>query len=113
MSAARARFATGAGTLAAAAVYLVMTTTRAGVLFYLPTRGAWTFDPPTGVIAMDWFARSNATLLAGALATWAAWRRAPADPRRCALWAGRLWTLGWTMLAWSLVYTALWLIAQR
>ena len=61
---ARARFATGAGTLAAATVYLVATTTRLGLLFYLPTRREWTFDPPTGVIAMDWFARSNATLAA-------------------------------------------------
>jgi len=110
---ARARFATGAGTLAAATVYLVATTTRLGLLFYLPTRGEWTFDPPTGVIAMDWFARSNATLAAGALATWAAWRWAPSDPKRCARHAGRLWALGWTMLGWSAAYTAMWLIAQR
>lgn len=110
---ARARFATGAGTLAAATVYLVLTTTRAGLLYYLPTRGGWTFDPPTGVIAMDWFARSNATLLAGAFGTWAAWRLAPSDPKRCLRHASRLWPLGWTMLAWSAAYTAMWLVAKR
>ena len=110
---ARARFATGAGTLAAATVYLVTTTTRAGVLFYLPTRGEWTFKPPTGVIAIDWFARSNATLLVGALVTWAAWRLAPTDPKHCARWAGRWWALGWMLLAWSAAYTVLWLCVRH
>ncbi|MDB4930759.1 MAG: hypothetical protein JWM10_3243 [Myxococcaceae bacterium] len=109
---ARARFATGVGTLAAGAVYLVMTTTRAGVLFYLPTRGTWTWSPPTGVIAMDWFARSNATLAAAALATWAAWRWAPSDPKRRARWSSRVWALGWTVLAWSAAYTAMWLVSR-
>lgn len=109
---ARARFATGAGTLAAAAVYLVTTTTRAGLLFYLPTRGEWTWSPPTGVIAMDWFARSNATLVAGALATWAAWRWAPGDAKTCARWSSRLWPLGWTLLAWSAGYTVMWLCSR-
>ena len=108
---ARGRFATGAGTLAAATVYLVLTTTRVGLLYYLPTRGTWTFAPPTGVIAMDWFARSNATLTAGAMVTWAAWRWAPASPPTCARWAGRLWAMGWMMLGWSAAYTALWLCA--
>lgn len=109
---ARGRFATGAGTTAAAAVYLVTTTTRAGLLYYLPTRGAWTFAPPTGVIAMDWFARSNATLAVAGAATWAAWRWAPREARACARWAGRLWAVGWMLLAWSAAYTALWLCTR-
>lgn len=108
---ARARFATGAGTLAAATVYLVLTTTKAGLLYYLPSRGEWSFDPPTGVIAMDWFARSNATLVAGALATWGAWRMAPSDPKRCLRLAARLWPLGWMMLGWAAAYTAMSLVA--
>ena len=110
---ARGRFATGAGTLAAATVYLVLTTTRAGLPYYLPTRREWTFEPPAGVIAMDWFARSHATLAAAALVTWAAWRWAPDDPKAAARWAARLWALGWTMLGWSAAYTALWLLAAR
>lgn len=109
---ARGRFATGAGALAAGTVYLVMTTTKAGVLFYLPTRGEWTWSPPTGVIAMDWFARSNATLAAAALATWAAWRWAPTDAKVAGRWAGRLWALGGLMLAWSLGYTVMWLCSR-
>ena len=108
----RGRFATGAGTLAAATVYLVATTTRTGLVYYLPTRREWTFDPPTGVIAMDWFARSHATLAVAALVTWAAWRWAPGDPRRCARWGGRLWALGWMMLGWSAAYTTMWLCSR-
>ncbi len=109
---ARGRFATGVGTLAAATVYLFTTTTRAGVLYYLPARAEWTWSPPTGVIAMDWFARSHATLAVAAAATWAAWRWAPAEPKTCARWAGRLWPMSWLMLAWSAGYTALWLCAR-
>jgi hypothetical protein len=61
---------------------------------------------------MDWFARSHATLAVAAAATWAAWRWAPAEPKTCARWAGRLWPMSWLMLAWSAGYTALWLCAR-
>ncbi len=109
---ARGRFATGAGALAAGAVYLVTTTTRAGVLFYLPTRGEWTWSPPTGVIAMDWFARSNMTIAAAGLVTWAAWRWAPDDAKVCARWSGRFWPMAVLMLGWSAGYTVMWLCSR-
>ena len=109
---ARGRFATGAGTLAASAVYLVTTTTRAGLIYYLPTRHSWTFDPPSGVIAMDWFARSNATLLVGALVLGLAWRFAPSNERRLARLAGGLWALAATLLGWGAAYTVMWLVSR-
>ena len=108
---ARARFATGAGSLAAGAVYLVTTTTRAGLLYYLPTQERWTMTPPAGVIAMDWFARSNATLVAGALVTALAWRLAPPEGRRLTRLARASWVLAATVLGWGATYTALWLLA--
>lgn len=108
---ARARFASGVGALSAAAVYLVTTTTRAGVLYYLPSRGAWTLEPPSGVIAMDWYYRSNATIAACVVGTAVAWRFARADAPWLARAARGVWVLAATMLAWSAGYTALWLVS--
>ena len=54
--------------LVAVSVFFVATASHSTMLWYVPSTGAWTWSPPRGVIAMDWYYRASVSLLAGGIA---------------------------------------------
>lgn len=105
---ARAEGMAALGLSLGAAVYLATVATRVGVLYYLPARGLWTFTAPTGVVAMDWFARAFYTLAATCLGAAIGSRWAMPRPL-----ARGVFRLGLAVLAWSLGFTVMLLAASR
>ena len=91
--------------LASATVFFAVTASHGTMLWYVPSTGAWTWSPPPGVIAMDWFYRAGAALLAGAFAFPVA--RAVASR---AAWARRIETrrtlfgLAFAVIGWCVLY---------
>jgi hypothetical protein len=104
---ARRELSAALGAVCASAAYLVTTAGRVGLVYYLPTERRWTLVAPTGVIAMDWFARAAWTLVALGVGLAFGWRLGTTSRER---WTRGLWQVAWLLLAWSALFTTMWLL---
>ncbi len=103
----RWEFASALGAVCSAAAFLLTTAGRVGIVYYLPTERRWSLVAPEGVIAMDWFARAAWTLVALGAGVAVGWSIGPA---RNAAWTRGLWQVAWLLLAWSALFTAMWVV---
>lgn len=95
--------------LAGALAYLTVTAGHLAGLYYLPTQHRWSTEAPTGVIAMDWYARSLWTFAATGLA----WLVASRLPSRGESATRGVLVLGLIALAWCAAFTVMWLVSSR
>lgn len=95
------------GALGGATAYLVTTAGRVGIFWYLPYESRWSLAVPTGVIAMDWYARALWTLLGLGLAMGLGYRLSGylTRPRLSALWKSAV-----AALLWCVLFTTLWVV---